>query len=133
MITPKFTAIRKGDRVKVLDEQRFRNYVSGLPEHLELVLFPLRKGRSYVQNRYYWGVVLKIISDETDNSVYDMHEYLKTLFLKKWIIVKGQEVETVRSTTALNTKEFEEYLEQCRQWASMELGIFIPLPNDAEY
>jgi len=36
----------------------------------------------------------------------------------------------IKSTTELNTKEMEEYLENVRRFASMELSIFVPLPNE---
>ena len=35
-----------------------------------------------------------------------------------------------RSTANLNTKEFENYLEEIRRWAITDLSINIPEPNE---
>jgi len=41
-----------------------------------------------------------------------------------------KEVEVPKSTAELTTKEFEEYTTSIRQWASQELGVYIPTPNE---
>ena len=88
-----------------------------------------RNSRSLQQNRYYWGVVLKALSDDTGYSAEEMHQLMAEKFLN---YEKGEYV-FVRSTTSLNTKEFEEYLSQIRLFANTELGIFIPEPNEAGF
>jgi len=88
-----------------------------------------RNSRSLQQNRYYWGVVLKALSDDTGYTAEEMHQLMAEKFLS---YEKGEHV-FVRSTTSLNTKEFEEYLSQIRLFANTELGIFIPEPNEAGF
>ena len=137
MIKPKFTALKvNGNRIKILNEERFREYVSTLPEQLELTLFPLTRGRSNEQNRYMWGVVYKILADELGYSCEEVHEIMAAKFLKHFVTITTkegiEEVEIVRSTTSLKTTEMEEYLEKIRQWSAMELGISIPLPNEVD-
>ena len=62
-----------------------------------------------------------------------MHEILKQQFLiTETKIIKDKEYKITKSTTALNTSEFEDYLSKIRSWASVDLGIFIPEPNDVE-
>jgi hypothetical protein len=39
---------------------------------------------------------------------------------------------TVRSTSDLSTIEFEEYCSKIRMWASKELGVYIPSPNEPD-
>jgi hypothetical protein len=95
------------------------------------VLFEKRKKtRSVNQNAYYWGVVIALLCEELGwmdkDGKDEMHEYLKSLFLKKY---RG-EIVTVRSTTSLDTGEFEDYLSAVRSWASIEHGCYIPLPHE---
>lgn len=88
------------------------------------------KTRSLEQNAYYWGVVVKILAGETGYTKDEMHEALKVKFLT-YENVKG--IPTVLSTTKLNTKQFEVYLEMVRRWAAMDLGIVIPEPNQISF
>jgi hypothetical protein len=85
--------------------------------------------RSIVQNNYYHGVVLKLLSEFTGYEREEMHEALKIKFLT-YENVKGLPV--TMSTTQLKTHEFEEYLERIRRWASMDLGVYIPMPKEVE-
>jgi hypothetical protein len=58
----------------------------------------------------------------------EMHDALKYKFLRRG----AADLETVQSTTKINTAQFEEYLEKIRRWAVMEYNVSIPLPNEAE-
>lgn len=109
-----------------------------LSEHVRELyefFFPPKYQRSGRQNRYYHGVVLRTFGNsEIGYTEQEWHEILKHKFLKEWRTVKGktktEEIEITKSTTDLNTKEFEEFMTKVRQWASIELGIWIPEPNE---
>jgi len=92
--------------------------------------------RSLPENKYYWGVIVKILSDELGYTTNEVHEILKQRFISKVVFLKTKdavkEMRIPQSTTKLKTVEFEEYLSSIRQWASMELGIYIPTPNEIE-
>ena len=90
------------------------------------------KKRSNPQNRYYHGCVLKYLSETTGFTVAEMHEVLKSKFLpyERANRATGQMVQFGRSTTELNTLQYEEFLEQVRIWAINELDCYIPLPNE---
>ena len=92
------------------------------------------KIRSTPENKYYWGVVVEILSDELGYSKNEIHEILKGMFLSdvKFLKTKNgvKEARIPKSTTELTTAEFENYLSEIRQWAIMELGILIPEPNE---
>jgi hypothetical protein len=88
-----------------------------------------RKQRSLEQNAYYHGVVLDILSDEIGYDHDEMHDALRYKFLQ-YENVKG--LKTILSTTQLTTKEFEVFLSRIRRWAAMDMGIFIPKPNEVE-
>jgi hypothetical protein len=91
--------------------------------------------RSLPQNQYYWGVIIEILSEELGFNKDEMHEILKHKFLSKTVFLETKEkkmkaLKIPKSTTNLKTVEFEEYLSDIRMWASMDLGIFIPEPNE---
>jgi len=96
-----------------------------------------RRRRSDVQNRYYWGVVVRLFGDflrdqgeqYTDE---DAHEVLKAAFLRKSIVNQetGEIIcETVGSTAKLTTGEFIEYLDKCVAWLADMFHIVVPDPN----
>ena len=75
--------------------------------------------RSNPQNKYYFGVVVDMISEETGNEPEETHELLKLKFLKPM----GK-----ANTTQLDTKEFNLYIEKIQRWAAQDLGCIIPDP-----
>ncbi len=82
--------------------------------------------RSLNQNRFYWGVVLPIMSDHFGYTTEEMHQICASTYLS---YEKGDK-EFTKSTTKLDTKEFEAYIEKIRQWAMSEHGVHIPVPNE---
>ena len=83
----------------------------------------IRSGR---QNRYYHGVIVKILADHFGYSSSEMHEVLKYRFLR---IRLSDKFVYVQSTAKLNTKQMETYNSKIREWASTEHSCFIPDPN----
>lgn len=88
------------------------------------------KNRSVAENNYYWGVVVKTITDDTGQDADDVHDYLKTKFLRRKVVVGKEESVVVGSTATLTTVEFEDYLEKCRVHAIEYFQLTIPLPNE---
>jgi len=110
------------------DEKGFTEHIKSLDgKFIQLVVRRYRTNRSNNQNRYYFGIVIKILGDELGYMPDEMHEALKWKFLRK-----GGKLETVKSTSSLTTIEFEEYLELIRIWALRDLEIAIPLPNEVD-
>jgi len=89
--------------------------------------------RSVPQNNYYWGVVIKLLEEETGQDKESLHEIIKEKFLTSWVKINGHEEKMIKSTTELNTKEFEEVMRKVRMWASEFLGVYIPEPNEIQY
>lgn len=114
-----------------LFNQDLRNYEG---KEAYIIIKPYRKNRSDNQNRYYWGVIIKILSDEFGFEPDEMHEVLKQKFLVAETLRIGKEDFIItKPTHNRNTTEFEDYLSHIRTWASTEMGIFIPEPNSVEY
>lgn len=137
MIAKKHIFSVKNGKVEFIDRDSFladmRRYEG---KEACVVVKPLseKQNRSLKQNAYYHGVVLKILSEELGYTGLEIHEVLKHQFLPTHdFFFKGEQYMIAPSTTDLNTAEFEEYLSHIRTWASSELGIFIPEPNEIEF
>ncbi len=95
-----------------------------------------RKKRSLSQNSYYWGVVIPIcrrILENYGNEVDDeeTHSFLKEHvgnLTSSVVDAKGRRAIT-KSSAALTTGEFEEYILRVTVWAATE-GVVIPSPNE---
>lgn len=99
-------------------------------EEVEITIDKRRNRRSTLENNYYWGVVVEIISDWTGFTPEEAHDALREKFLSNYSKERG--LSCIKSTAALTTVEFESYMSAIRQWAS-EQGVFIPLPNEQIY
>lgn len=83
--------------------------------------------RSYVQNSYYWGVVIKMIVDHVQQDIplkkvtpESIHNRFKTLFLP----------EGITSTTQLSKIHMEDYMTKIRNFVLLKFSLEIPLPNE---
>ncbi len=133
-ITQKFTVHIENGKMKLENIRKFKKFIEGKTDGQYFLTVKKKiKNRSSLQNRYYFGVIVRMICDEVGDKVDDIetgdvHNHLKNLFLKKTNGI----VPIIRSTSDLTTIEFEEYLTKCRQWASIELNMYIPLPNEVD-
>jgi hypothetical protein len=109
-------------------------------KRLRLVFTEHRRIRSLNQNAYYWSVVIPPILEafhEAGNSwmtAENVHEHLREfvatgIFMRYVVGLDGVRRPAMRSSTTLDTREWEDYMEQVRAWAS-EWKIYIPLPNE---
>lgn len=94
-----------------------------------------KEKRSLNQNDYYWAVVIPTFMKWTGYSKEESHQYLKAEFLgySKEVIFRKEiphQKQFTKSTTELNTKEMEDYLESCRHFIYMEFNDTVPKPNE---
>lgn len=133
-MTPVFPGTIHAGKCVIDNPDKLTAYLHRLEgQRVELTIEKTTFKRSGNQNRYYWGVCLKLIADHTGHSVDDIHELMKSLFLKQPIWIRGKFIPSVRSSTRLDTLEFEDYLEKVRRWAQEELGVTIPMPGEVAY
>lgn len=131
MTTPIFKGQIDKGRIKTETPEKFAVYLAKLEgRRVEIVVRKQKSQRSIDQNSYYWGVVVEILRDRFGYEAEEMHEALKFKFLRTH---EGEALETVKSTTKLNTAEFEDFLERIRRWAAQEYNCFIPLPNEVDF
>jgi len=134
-INPIFKGSIKNAQVLPNDMVRYHEYLESFENGTEIEIVVRKPGkppRSNPQNRYYFGVILPLISDHTGHTKDEIHECLKYLFLLDHVVIKEQPIPVPRSTSSLDTSSMEQYLTEIREWASLELGIYLPLPNEAE-
>lgn len=150
-IKPVFYAKFDQSKITFYDPKGLNKYLKSLNDgEIQMLIEKRKRTRSNRQNRYYWGCVIPLLCEAfgwIDNEgPEEMHEYLKYKFLAKKRYIKifpgaqneltevfsdaEEEVATTRSTTSLTTVEFEDYMLQIRQWASLEHGVYIPEPNE---
>ena len=113
-----FSGTSDGDgklHLNSVEHARMRELLTRMRGRIEIVIRRRVCDRSYDQNRYYWGVVLKLISDHTGHTPQELHEQFKTRF-------------GVSSTAELSTKAFTEYIERICALAATE-NIVIPEPD----
>lgn len=132
-MTPVFTGTIEHGKLSLDKREEFQSYLHALNgKRVELTVEKLKHPRSNGQNRYYFGVVCKLIAEHTGHDVEQVHELLKAMFSPKWHFILGDmnRAAIPTSTTKLDTIEFEAYLDQCRHWAEGFLGVVIPLPGE---
>lgn len=110
------------------DREYFDNHIRSLDGDVQVIVRKPIKQRSNQENRYYWGVVVKLLSEHTGYSDDEMHDALRMLFLKD----HAEGLPTLKSTASLSTVDFEDYMSKVRQWASQELQVYVPEPNEVE-
>ena len=82
----------------------------------EVIVRKPKSVRSMDQNEYYWEM-LTAMGDYFGYDKTDMHKLMAYKFLFKMKEIKNEEVAYIQSTTELNTKDFNEYLEKIKFWA----------------
>lgn len=115
----------------VLDIPRYwKNYLSTFAEgqRVTISLKKFYKKRSLPQNAYWHGVVCRELGNHLGYHPEEMHEALKIKFCGEF---DKNGLVKVRSTTKLDTVEFNALIERVCQWAAEEFGLYIPPPNEA--
>jgi hypothetical protein len=119
------------NKLHFADKERLNQDVTRYNDKtVEVTVKEYKPKRSNQLNQYYWGVVVKIISDYTGYTKEETHELLKQTFLKKKILINDEWYDTTESTTKMNNKEMLEFIEDVKQWAAQTLYVYIPDPHE---
>lgn len=97
-------------------------------KEVEVVIRPKIKTRTTPENRYYFGVICKIVGDYMGCDPEEAHTALKMELLP----VERKGIKTCKSTKDLSIPEFEDYCKRCRHFGATFMGLFIPLPNEVD-
>lgn len=107
-------------------------------KRLVLTLKEQKRRRSLNQNRYMFGVVIKMITQafrDAGNAVDDegVFAFMKAEVWKLrqvYVTPEGEVLFGPGSTRLWSPQEMEVRLEQARAWAAEVLGVTIPLPHE---
>lgn len=107
---------------------------------VEVIVKGRRNTRSLRMNRYYWGVVIRLVQkqfneDNTFGKRVDsefVHDFFKYKFLgtKKILGPDKQLVEVLDTTTDTDNKEFIAFFESIIAWCAEFLHLEIPYPHE---
>lgn len=93
--------------------------------------------RSDGVNRYWWGVVIKVVHRGLNEMGHDLnkdevHEFLKSNFNFAEMVNEetGEVLRVPRSTANLNGSEFWELIDKVARFASEYLNEVIPMPGE---
>jgi hypothetical protein len=112
-----------------------RQQWKGGQERLSVVIQPEEDAKTVQQGRFYWGVILKEISEQAsiDGQKYSAeawHELMKRMHLprrKKLVRVAGKKrpvvTTTIGSTQGIGLKRMSAFIEQVIAFAQTDLGV----------
>jgi hypothetical protein len=99
-------------------------------EPLRVIVTAEERQRNAQQNRFYWGAVLKAISDQAwvEGRQFDKdawHEYFARKFgvLDELALPDGEIITRRKSTTQMSVGEFSSFLGDVQAFATSELGV----------
>ena len=130
----KHIAFVKNGKVVINDRAKFDNDISKHENKTVVITVREQKNkRSLNLNAYYWSVVVELLSEETGHDKDDMHEILKSMFLRTRYKLNGVWTDGTKSTTKLNNKEMIGFIDEVKRFSSTELGLYIPDPHEVEH
>lgn len=113
-----FTGQIESRTLKLDDPQSwFKRLLELDGEKVTLKIEKRKKPRSLGENSYFHAVVCTILADELGYTPQEVKGVLKWKF-------------KIKSTADLSTVEFEKFMKDVREWASIELSIYIPSPHE---
>jgi hypothetical protein len=99
-------------------------------EPLRVIVTSDEKKRNAEQNRFYWGVTLRDISEQAwvDGKQFDKDAWHEMFALKFGIcedvdLPDGSTITRRKSTTQMTVGEFSTYVNQVQAWAANNLGV----------
>tara|TARA_R110002050_G_scaffold1951_3_gene12084 strand:+ start:484 stop:864 length:381 start_codon:yes stop_codon:yes gene_type:complete len=124
----KFIIKDNADKIMLIE------YLKGLESDYQVEVKKQRNTRSVNANKYYWKCIVQPLANELGYLTDEMHETLKVKFNSEFEMITVNEMTTgiqkVKSTTQMDTKAFDTYMERIRVWAAIDLGIRLRMPNE---
>lgn len=124
---------------RIVEKEHLLSVLNSLKVGYHRIIIRDARTRSNPQNRYYWGVVVKMVRAGLVDAGYDdvqsdmdAHEVLKQLHLKKKVVSRqtGDVISIAGSSAKLSVPEFEAYINRACKWAAEFLNVVIPAPNE---
>jgi hypothetical protein len=87
----------------------------------EIHVKPRKDKRTLEQNSRLWALY-RSIADHIGITDSEMHEYMGNKFLKSEVLINGEKIIKIESTTKLNTQQMADYQMKIEAWAATEIG-----------
>ena len=115
--------------IRPVDRERLHRYV-GRDVWVEVHKEPTPGIRSNDQNRYYWGVVIRAICEETGNDPESVHwgmkrEAVRVGVLTPEYITLGDQLIEAEPTTVTDSETFSRYVSWVIDFARTKLGVHV--------
>lgn len=124
------------DLSKPLDREKFKMRVNHLFAQGKQVELIEKTKRSLSQNSYLHVLLGVLALDQGETIDYVKENYYKRLVnpdifvLHKHDKILGKEVEVLRSSKDLTKEEMSKSIDKLRNWASSELGCYLPSADE---
>lgn len=91
-----------------------------------------QKKRTLDQNAFLHAVPLRLICDHTGYEIDDIKTLLcgRAFGWHEYEVLGERRRKPCKTTSQLNTEQFNFFLEWLESWAAQELGLIIPKPNE---
>ena len=114
----------------ILDKSIPRNYeyfngrIASLDPNVRWTInvAPFKSTRSIEQNSRLWKLYT-LLGQHIGHTPDEVHELMGFKLLRELKTINGEQVEVIKSTTKLNTKEMTDYQDAIERWAS-EIGFY---------
>ena len=130
MSTPKFTGTVKDGKIEFYGSQKLylNNWVQTLEgKRIVLTVKQWHPQRTLPQNAYLHAVVFGTIAKETGNSIETVKDTLKDMFASK---TDEKGFKHIEKTSKMSTARMVDFIETVCRWASVEMNIYVPPPNE---
>jgi hypothetical protein len=131
------TGYKRDGAFKLRHSEAFKEWYERLKDGAEVTAsFEIKKAtRSKAANRFWWGVVVRAISEHTGYTPDEVHEWAKAKFIPKRVTFADGNGEIKDdlviggSSAKLNANDFYEFVENTRRFAAEHLDLVIPDPD----
>ena len=118
-----------GMRARILDHISRLN----LEKPWEITIGRYRDKRTLSQNSLMWKWIEEVVQglhDDTGQDKEDIHQHLMELFLMPKITEINGKISRRWSTKGLEKAEMSQYMDKIYAWATTEMGMMLPLPEE---
>ena len=115
--------VERGKLVLDYPEQLVIRMASLEGKRVEVIVRKETTTRTNQQNRYLWGIVYAIISDNTGYDPEQVHDAMKVKFASQHL---DNGLVITERTSKMTTERMTQYIDDIKRWAAEFLGCYIP-------
>ena len=115
--------VERGKLVLDYPEQLVIRMASLEGKRVEVIVRKETTTRTNQQNRYMWGIVYAIISDNTGYDPEQVHDAMKVKFASQHL---DNGLVITERTSKMTTERMTQYIDDIKRWAAEFLGCYIP-------